>query len=114
VRGHLTGHFPSSFAYKVGARAGHPNHRQAYNAQPSLRPMGAGLEPYGLSKDGSEYPVAIMLSPVETAEGRVIVIRDISERKKRKKLFDTANSNSARSSNSQPIQTARASRRHCE
>jgi PAS domain S-box-containing protein len=65
-------------------RGGHASHRQAYNVQPSVRPMGVGLELYGLRKDGTEFPVDIMLSPVETAEGRVTVsvIRDISERKK--------------------------------
>lgn len=64
-------------------RGGHPHHRQTYNTQPSLRPMGVGSELYGLRKDGTEFPVDIMLSPVETAEGRVTVsvIRDISERK---------------------------------
>src|SRR3984893_7734399 len=65
-------------------RGGHASHRQAYNVHPSLRTMGVGLELYGLRKDGTEFPVDIMLSPVEIAEGRVTVsvIRDISERKK--------------------------------
>ncbi|MGH9678923.1 MAG: sigma 54-interacting transcriptional regulator, partial [Candidatus Acidiferrales bacterium] len=65
-------------------RKGHSGRREAYEAHPSLRPMGANLELYGRRKDGSEFPVDIMLSPVETAEGKVVlsVIRDISVRKK--------------------------------
>ncbi len=64
-------------------RAAHPRHRASYNAQPSLRPMGAGLVLFGRRKDGSEFPVDIMLSPIETGDGRITlsVIRDISERK---------------------------------
>ena len=65
-------------------RQAHPGHRNAYKSHASVRPMGAGLELFGRRMDGSEFPVDIMLSPMETAEGRVVisVIRDISDRKK--------------------------------
>jgi formate hydrogenlyase transcriptional activator len=65
-------------------RKAHPARREEYAAQPRVRPMGIGLELHGRRKDGSEFPVDIMLSPVETAEGKVIlsVIRDISEKKR--------------------------------
>jgi len=61
----------------------HPAHRNSYNAQPQSRPMGIGLELFGKRKDGREFPVDVMLSPVEMATGRVVlsVIRDISEKK---------------------------------
>lgn len=64
-------------------RSTHSGLRRAYADQPHLRPMGAGLELYGRRKDGSEFPVDIMLVPVEIAEERFVlgVIRDITERK---------------------------------
>ena len=66
-------------------RRNHPAHRMAYADQPHIRPMGAGLELFGLRKDGIEFPVEIMLSPVETPRGWMVlgVIRDITERKQR-------------------------------
>jgi PAS domain S-box-containing protein len=65
-------------------RQAHPGHRNAYQAHASVRPMGASLDLFGRRMDGTEFPVDIMLSSMETAEGRVVisVIRDISDRKK--------------------------------
>lgn len=64
-------------------RTVHPQHRGNYTKHAKTRPMGMGLELYALRKDGSEFPVDIMLGPVESPEGpRVLtVIRDLSERK---------------------------------
>ena len=61
-------------------RKGHPAHREDYNAHPRTRSMGGGLNLFGLRKDGTEIPVDIMLRPVDTENGPIVLsfVRDVS------------------------------------
>ena len=67
----------------------HPFHRSQYVKNPRLRPMGADLELYALCKDGTEFPVEISLSPMESEEDNLIIaaIRDITDRKRADEKF---------------------------
>jgi formate hydrogenlyase transcriptional activator len=64
-------------------RIAHPGHRADYAARPHVRTMGAGLDLYGRRKDGSEFPVDIMLGPVAAPEGQMVlgVIRDLTQKR---------------------------------
>jgi PAS domain S-box-containing protein len=62
-------------------RGRHPSHRENYNAHPRTRQMGAAMNLFGLRKNGTEFPVDILLKPVETPSGSMVLsfVRDNTE-----------------------------------
>jgi len=64
-------------------RVAHGAHRVGFFNAPRTRPMGVGLDLFGLRKDGREFPVEIGLSAITTTEGQLgmAMITDISERR---------------------------------
>jgi formate hydrogenlyase transcriptional activator len=64
-------------------RGRHPGHRKNYNAHPRARQMGAQLNLSARRKDGTEVPVDIMLKPLQTTSGTIVIsiIRDVTEQR---------------------------------
>jgi two-component system cell cycle sensor histidine kinase/response regulator CckA len=64
-------------------RAAHGRQRDEYFERPRTRPMGIGLDLAGRRKDGTEFPVEVSLSTIETDDGNfgIAFISDISPRK---------------------------------
>jgi len=64
-------------------RALHPIHRENFNAHPRVRSMGLTKDLIGLRKDGTEFPVDVLLRPMQTESGPIVLsfVRDMTEQR---------------------------------
>jgi PAS domain S-box-containing protein len=84
---------PVELLVPAALRSLHAAHRDDYYARPRPRAMGLGLDLRGARQDGSEFPVEVSLSTIETAEGMVVcaAVRDTSDQKRlEQELADSA------------------------
>jgi len=102
---------PIEILLPEAARGPHVSLRNSYSSKPRLRPMGQDLDLIGLRKDGSEFPVEISLSPVETDSGRFIssVIRDVTVRRQMEKDIKAAQEEAERANKANSAFLAAAS-----
>ena len=75
---------PAKILVSENFRDQHGHQHSRFLAAPQERPAMAGLELFGLRKDGTEFPIEIRLSPLDTKGGVLIssAIRDISDRRR--------------------------------
>jgi PAS domain S-box-containing protein len=68
----------------------HVRYRDGFVHLPEARQMGADRDLFGLRRDGTEVPIEVGLTPIQTSEGLLVlsVIVDISERKRLERLKD--------------------------
>ena len=70
-------------------RRKHSGHRKDFSSNPASRPMGKGRDLFAIRKNGTQFPVEIGLSSIETDSGITVLssIIDITERKKAEKIL---------------------------
>jgi PAS domain S-box-containing protein len=75
----VTNIIPEGFAERL------LTHGTGNAGDPVVPQMGTGIELYGRRKNGSDFPIEIMQSPLDGADGILVTaaIRDITERKRR-------------------------------
>ncbi|MDN4174329.1 PAS domain S-box protein [Nocardioides sp. SOB77] len=71
-------------------RERHVGQRSGYVGAPVVRGMGQGRELYAVRKDGTEFPVEVSLSPIETDDGLLVAaaVRDVTERRRIQETAD--------------------------
>lgn len=67
--------------------AKHVHHRERFTEHLQNRPMGAGMDLYGIQKDGTEFPVEVSLCHYSNEQGNFVVafVNNITIRKKAEK-----------------------------
>ncbi len=93
-RADLVGH-PLEVLLPARFRDMHQVHRAGYHAAPRTRPMGLGLDLFGLKRDGEEFAAEISLTSMQVGEHAyaITAVRDVTERKKiekRAQLYNKA------------------------
>jgi PAS domain S-box-containing protein len=70
----------------------HVHDRSAYAANPRTRPMGAGKALTGRTKAGTEFPVEISLSPLQTEQEQLVmsIVRDITDRRRAEEAIEAS------------------------
>ncbi|MHB8839403.1 MAG: two-component system sensor histidine kinase NtrB, partial [Gemmatimonadaceae bacterium] len=74
---------PVEMLIPAHSQSGHARQRETYARDPDRRVLGSGRDLLGLRKDGTEIPLEIGLTPVETAEGAFVLasVVDITARR---------------------------------
>src|SRR5664280_1256660 len=74
-------------------RPAHRVHRERYNAAPTARGMGLDLNLHGRRRDGTQFPVDIAVSHLDTPEGLLVIaaVRDMTDRQKANQKRDQMN-----------------------
>ena len=82
-RADIVGH-PIEVLLPARFRAMHQIHRAGYHAAPRTRPMGLGLDLFGLKRNGEEFAAEISLASMQVGESAyaIAAVRDVTERKK--------------------------------
>ena len=77
----------------------HRQHRQVFSASPAMRAMGVGRDLFARRRDGSEFPVEIGLTPIDTGDDHSVLatVVDITSRKQAERAIDLQNAQLRRS-----------------